>query len=96
MLEGLATLEAHVLRAQAIRGLGDVGRALDGLREAVNDAAEADPAYPDALFELCALYTATGKHRAAVRLLEELRDLDPGYRAAEVEARMRGLQKLLK
>jgi hypothetical protein len=48
------------------------------------------------LFELSALYTATGKLRAAVRLLEELRDLDPSYRAGEVEARMRGLQKLLK
>jgi tetratricopeptide (TPR) repeat protein len=96
MLEELEGLEAAVLRSQAVRGLGEVSRALDLLREASNDAAETDPAYPEALFELSALYTATGKHRAAVRLLEELRDLDPGYRVGEVEARMRGLQKLLK
>ncbi len=96
LLEGAATLEGEVLRAQAIRGRGDVVGALDGLRGAVNDAAESDPAYADALFELSALYTATGKHRAAVRLLEELRDLDPSYRSSDVEARLRGLQKLLK
>jgi tetratricopeptide (TPR) repeat protein len=96
MLSAVETLEARVLVAQAIRGLGDVTRALDSLREAVNDAAEEDPAYADALFELSALYTATGKPRAAVRLLEELRDLDAAYRATEVEARMRGLQKLQK
>ncbi|MDP2312500.1 MAG: tetratricopeptide repeat protein [Pseudomonadota bacterium] len=96
MLDGLATLEAAVLRAQAVRGLGEVTRALDLLREASNDALESDPAYPDALFELSALYTATGKPRAAVRLLEELRDLDGSYRVVEVEARMRGLQKLVK
>jgi tetratricopeptide (TPR) repeat protein len=96
MLEELEGLEAAVLRSQAVRGLGEVSRALDLLREASNDAAETDPAYPEALFELSALYTATGKHRAAVRLLEELRDLDPGYRVGEVEAHMRGLQKLLK
>lgn len=96
LLGGADSLEAAVLRAQAIRGQGDVAGALDALRDAVNDALESDPAYCDALFELSALYTATGKARAAVRLLEELKDLDGSFRAAEVDARMRGLQKLLK
>ncbi|MFN7143259.1 MAG: tetratricopeptide repeat protein [Myxococcota bacterium] len=96
LLDGVPTLDAAVLRAQAVRGQGDTPGALDVLREAVNDALETDPAYRDALFELSALYTATGKPRAAVRLLEELRDLDPSYRVTEVEARLRGLQKLLK
>ena len=45
MLDGVAGLEAAVLRAQANRGLGEVARALDLLREASNDAAESDPAY---------------------------------------------------
>ena len=84
------------LRAQATRGLGDAPDALEILRDAVNDAREDDPAYLDALFELSALYTATGKARASMRLLEELKDLDAGFRATEVEARLRGLQKLLK
>ncbi|MDP2306866.1 MAG: tetratricopeptide repeat protein [Pseudomonadota bacterium] len=96
MLEGVPTLDAAVLRAQSVRGQGDVGRALDLLRESVNDAQESDPAYADALFELSALYTATSKVRAAIRLLEELKDLEPTFRVGEVESRMRGLQKLLK
>ncbi len=94
LLEGSMALEAAVLRAQAVRGLGDIARALDLLRESVNDALESDPAYPDALFELSALYTSTGKPRAALRLLEELRDLDATYRVVEVDARLRGLQRL--
>ncbi|MES2642546.1 MAG: tetratricopeptide repeat protein [Myxococcota bacterium] len=96
LLDGATTLDAAVLRAQAVRGQGDVAGALDLLRESVNDALESDPAYADALFELSALYTGTGKARAAVRLLEELKDLDPTFRVGEVESRMRGLQKLLK
>jgi tetratricopeptide (TPR) repeat protein len=96
VLDGAPTLDAAVLRAQAVRGQGDVAGALDLLRESVNDALESDPAYADALFELSALYTGTGKARAAVRLLEELKDLDPTFRVSEVESRMRGLQKLLK
>ena len=96
LVERETTLEAAVLRSQATRGLGDTPRALDILREALNDAAESDPAYCDALFEASSLYTATGKHRAAIRLLEELRELDADYRVGEVDARMRGLQRLLK
>lgn len=96
LVERETTLEAAVLRSQATRGLGDTSRALDILREALNDAAESDPAYCDALFEASALYTATGKHRAAMRLLEELRELDVDFKTGEVDARMRGLQRLLK
>lgn len=94
LIEGMDSLDASVLRAQAHRGMGDNARAVEILRDSTNDADENDPAYCDALFELSALYTATGKHRAAVRLLEEIRDLDPDYRPAEVDARMRGLARL--
>lgn len=94
MVEGVGSLPAQVIYAQALKGLGDVARAVDVLREATNDAGETDDGYLDALFELSGLYTATGKHRAALRLLEEVQDLDAGYRTSEVEARMRGLQKL--
>lgn len=94
--EGTAGLEADVLRAECRRGLGDNARALDGLKDAVAEAADTDPAYPAALFELATLLTLTQKHRVAVRTLEELRDLAPAFRAPEVEARLRGLQRLLK
>ncbi len=96
LLEGADGLEAAVLRAEAHRGKGEIARALDGLKEAVAEAAERDAAYPAALFELAGLYTSTAKHRLALRTLEELRDLAPEHRAAEVEARVRGLQRLLK
>ncbi|MFZ5475350.1 MAG: tetratricopeptide repeat protein [Myxococcota bacterium] len=96
LVEHAPGLDARVLYAQALRGVGEVGRALDILREATNEASDTDPGYTDALFELSALYTATGKHRSAIRLLEELKDLDPDFRTVEVDARMRGLQKLLK
>lgn len=96
LVEHAPGLEARVVYAQAIRGLGDSIRALEVLREATNEAGEDEPGYLDALFELAALYTVTGKHRSALRLLEEVKDLDGGYRTTEVDARMRGLQKLTK
>lgn len=96
MLEGATSLEAAVLRAQAMRGLGDATGALNHLREVRDESDEADPAYAEALFELSALNTAAGKHRTALRLLEELQDLFPDFRTAEVDVRMRGLARLVK
>lgn len=91
-LAGLATLEARVVEALVHRGAGDLSRAMDVLRDATNNAAEDDPAYPEALFELAGLYTETQKHRSAQRLLEELSDLFPDYRPVDVKARLRGVQ----
>ncbi len=96
MVRELPGLEARVVEAQARRAMSDLSGALDVLREATNDAAESDPAYPEALFDLAGLYMATQKHRSAQRLLEELRDLAPHFRSAEVEARLRGLQLLVR
>jgi tetratricopeptide (TPR) repeat protein len=96
LLEGVDGLGASVLRAEARRGAGEPARALEALKEAAADASDSDPAYPDALFELATLYTLTQKHRVALRTFEELRDLAPGHRPAEVEARIRGLQRLIK
>lgn len=94
MVEGATELPARVVYAQALKGLGDTAQAIDVLRDATNDAGESDDGYLDALFELAGLYTLTQKHRAALRLLEEVQDLDASYRTAEVEARIRGLQKI--
>lgn len=96
LLRGDKRLEASVLTAQALRAKGDAAGALEVLRDATNDAAETDEGYAEALFELSGLYTATGKHRAAVRLLEELEDLAPGFRPKDVQARLTGLARLLK
>lgn len=89
-------LMARVVEAQAVRGKGDVQAAVDILQRATNDAAETDEGYVDALFELSGLYASTGKQRAAVRLLEEVKDLDPAFRQSEVDARIRGLSRALK
>lgn len=94
-LVGVDTLEAAVLRARAVSGQGDSAGAIEVLRETVSYAQESDPAYPEALFELSALYVATGKVVPAMRLLEQLKDFDPGYRKPEVDERMRELQKLI-
>lgn len=96
LLAGDDRLEARVLAARALRGKGDTARALEALREAANEATESDPGYCEALYELSGLYTATGKHRSAVRLLEELADLDPAFRPKDVQARIAGLSRLLK
>lgn len=96
LVEDLPELEARVVLALALKGLGDTARAVDVLRDATNDAAETDAGYTEALFELSALYAVTGKHRAALRLLEELIDLDPAYRREAVDARLRGLQKVVR
>jgi len=96
MVRALPGLEARVVEAQAHRAMSDLSGALEVLREATNDAAESDPAYPEALFDLAGLYMATQKHRSAQRLLEELRDLAPQFRTGDVEARLRGLQLLVR
>lgn len=96
MVQGLSSLAAKVVQAQALRGLNRLVEAVDVLREATNEASENDPAYPEALFELSGLYTVTGKHKSAVRLLEELADIFPDFRSTDVSARIKGLQRLLK
>ncbi len=96
LVAGDHRLEARVLAARALRAKGDLARALDALREAANEASESDPGYSEALYELSGLYTATGKHRSAVRLLEELADFDPTFRPKDVQARIAGLSRLLK
>ncbi len=85
-------LAARVIEARCLAGLRDPAGALDMLREATNDAADTDPAYPEAIFDLSGLYIVTLKTRAALRLLDELHDLAPDYRSTEVAARRRGLQ----
>lgn len=95
LVTSLPSLEARVVEALAYRGLQDASRAVDVLRAATNDVAESDPAYAEALFELSGLYTETGKHRAALRLAEELLDLHPDFRPTDVRARLRGLQRLV-
>ncbi len=89
-------LEARVLVAKALRAKGNATGALDALRDATNEARETDPGYAEALFELSGLYTATGKHRSGLRLLEELADLAPDFRPRDVQARMAGLSRLVK
>lgn len=96
LAQRLGSLGGQVEQARALRGLGRVSEAVEVLREASNDAAESDPDYAEALFELAGLYIQTGKHKAALRLLEELKDLQPQHREGEVRARLRGLSRILK
>jgi tetratricopeptide (TPR) repeat protein len=96
LLEGADGLEATVLRALAYKGLGDASTALNLLRDARDEGDDSDPVYAEVMFELAALIAATGKHRSAMLLLEELRGLFPDFRSTEVDARIRGLARLVK
>ncbi|MEN9785942.1 MAG: hypothetical protein RLZZ299_1206 [Pseudomonadota bacterium] len=91
LLEGEAGLAVATLRAAAHRAAGHPVRGLEALREAVAEASESDPDYPDALLELSDGYAATGKARLALRTLDELAALAPAHRAAEVAARRTAL-----
>lgn len=94
-LAGARGLEARVVEALALAGLGELARATSVLADATNDADSADEAYPEALFELAGLSIAAGKHRAASRLVNELLDLAPDFRTKDTLARQRGLARLL-
>ncbi len=83
------------LEARATAGSGDQKSARLQLREAIDDASEDDPVYPDALFELAGLSLGLGRLRPALRLLEELSDVAPAWRTGEVQAKIRGVRLLM-
>ena len=86
---------AHgLLQSQVRRARGDFAGALTVLRGRVDEASEDDPSYLSALIEMAELSIATGKSRAARRLLDEVEDLDPNHEAARV-ARVRHAMGLL-
>jgi tetratricopeptide (TPR) repeat protein len=87
-------LEARLLSARARRLLGELPVATAELAAAVSEAAETDPLYNEALFELACCNAATGKVRAGRRLVEELVDLDPRWRPADVAALRRAFELL--
>jgi tetratricopeptide (TPR) repeat protein len=94
-LEGVPGLAAAALAARCIREEGDVGAALTHLRNALDDADDADTGHPDVLFELADLTVRQGKHRAALRHLRELEDLFPSHRPGEVSTRVQAIKKLM-
>jgi Flp pilus assembly protein TadD len=94
-LEGVPGLAAAALAARCLREEGDVGAALTHLRNALDDADDADAGHPDVLFELADLTVRQGKHRAALRHLRELEDLYPSHRSGEVSTRIKAIKKLM-
>ena len=94
ILGSAESLGAAVVRARVCRARADMPGATRLLRNAVGDAAEEDPAYLPALLELAQLNAATGKLRAAKRLLDEIEDLDAAYAPTLVARVRRGLSLL--
>jgi hypothetical protein len=93
-LDGRSDLISATLRGEA-RMYG--GKAADGrktLRRALDDATETDDGYTEALWILARLQAMAGRARAAVRTLDDLADLEPGYRAVEVVALRDGITLL--
>jgi tetratricopeptide (TPR) repeat protein len=85
-------LAARILAARALRAMGELPRASSELQGALAEAAEDDPAYAEALFELALLQAATQKLRGARRTLDELLDLAPDFRPADLAALRRALE----
>ena len=83
-----------MVRARVRRARTDLTGAVALLREAVGEAAETDPAYLPAILELAELNAATGKLRAARRLLDEIEDIDASFEAAAVQRCRRGIELL--
>ncbi len=88
-------LLASLVEARCWAGLGKGSRARSILRAALADADEEHPRYPDALFELSRIYFQEGKEKGALRLLDEIRDLDASWHENEVAAWIRGIQMIL-
>jgi hypothetical protein len=93
-VHGVNGLAAIVVRSDAKRFVSQSGEACASLQLALAEASEDDPAYREALWVLSSLYVAVGKPKTAKRLLLELEELDPSYRADDVASRLRGLGML--
>lgn len=68
-------LHGERLLARALAAGGDSAGALRGLQDAVDESAEADAGYAEALIELAALHAQAAKYKRAQRLLDEATDL---------------------
>ncbi|MBL8615189.1 MAG: hypothetical protein JNM72_06230 [Deltaproteobacteria bacterium] len=68
-------LHGERLLARALAAGGDPSGALRGLQDAVDESAEADAGYAEALIELAALNAQAAKFKRAQRLLDEATDL---------------------
>ena len=73
-------------------GEADAGR--KALRRVLDDSAESDAGYSEALWILARLQAIAGKGKAAGRTLDDLEDRDSDYRAVEIIALRKGIAVL--
>ena len=91
LARGFTGLVGRWLEARALAGLGEHSQALTVLRDALEEAAEDDDIYPEALHLLAMLQLRQGRVRAALRVARELQADFPTFRSDEVAALVRGL-----
>ncbi|MEC8423818.1 MAG: tetratricopeptide repeat protein, partial [Myxococcota bacterium] len=89
-----ASLAGRLLLSESLAASGDTGKALNNLRDAVDDADESDPVFLEALLTLAGLSARAGKLRGARRLLDEIEDSDAGFRPDAVADVRRGIALL--
>ncbi len=94
-LAGATGLGAALLRQELLVRRAQPDEALSLMRDAVDDALESDPLFPDALLTLARLTAGAGKIRGARRLLDEIASLDPSWNT-EAVARVRHALELLR
>ena len=93
-LAGRTDLAAMCIVATAKFELDDLKEARNLIQDAIDDSSEDDPAYPEALWVLAKIYTEQERIRPALRTLNELESIAPGFRTRDVKAWKHGLDLL--
>lgn len=94
MLEEEESLQAGILLAQAQNALGHHRSAIRQLQEKLEEINENHPHFIFALWELGQAYTRGGKIRSANRILDEIEEINSGFRTADIRLWRKGLELL--
>jgi tetratricopeptide (TPR) repeat protein len=94
LVEGQTDLLSAVLCGEARIYLGEANVGRKALRRVLDECAETDAGYTEALWVLSRLQVLAGKRKAAGRTLNDLEDIEESYRAVEVHALRAGLALL--
>ena len=78
-LDGKQGLESEVWRALAKRMTGESKEAFNDLRDAVDEATESDPFFPEALMELARLAALIGKGRCCTAIIAPVGESTPRF-----------------
>lgn len=82
----IPSLASAILFSSSMRRLGKLRVSKSHLQDQMDAVEENHPQFTDAIWELIQIYVKGKKSRSILRLLDDLQDIDPDFRAKEVEA----------